>query len=91
MGSILKSKGTAWFALAVAIIVLVVTFRMRTVWWGFIDVFFMFMAAFVNVVSVSVSKINPIVARKLNTCALIFVVLWVVSLIGEWIAFEVLI
>ena len=91
MGSILKSKGTAWFALAVEIIVLVVTFRMRTVWWGFIDVFFMFMAAFVNVVSVSVSKINPIVARKLNTCALIFVVLWVVSLIGEWIAFEVLI
>lgn len=91
MGSILKSKGIAWFALAVAIIVLVVTFRLRTVWWGFIDVFFMFMAAFVNVVSVSVSKINPIVARKLNTCALIFVVLWVVSLIGEWIAFEVLI
>ncbi|MDE6247328.1 MAG: hypothetical protein K2M41_05750 [Muribaculaceae bacterium] len=90
MGSILKSKGTAWFALAVAIIVLVVTFRLRTVWWEFFDVFFMFMAAFINVVAVSVARINPIVSKKLNTCTLVFVILWIVSLIGEWVVFECL-
>lgn len=81
----------AWGGLLIALIVLVCTFRLRTVWWEFFDVFFMFMATFINVVAVSVARINPIVSKKLNTCTLVFVILWVVALIGEWVAFEILI
>lgn len=83
----LKSKTTAWLAFGLVILLLVLTFSMRTVWWAFIDVFFAFMAAFVNLVSVTVKKINPIVSNKLNTWTIVFGILFVIAFIGEWIAF----
>lgn len=91
MNKLFKSKGFAWLAFVVAIVILVSTFSLRTVWWSFIDVFFMFMAAFLNLVGVMIGSVNPAVSRKLNSIVLVFVVLWVLSLIGEWIAFECLI
>ena len=91
MNDLLKSKVFAWFAFAVVLIILVCTFSMRTVWWSFIDIFFMFMAAFINLVSVLIIKINPVVSKKLSRCTLVLIVLWILSLIGEWIAFECLI
>ena len=87
MKKILRSKLTAWIAFAVVIVLLVVTFQIRTVWWAFIDIFFAFMAAFVNLVSVTVEKINPIVSRKLNFWTLVFCILFILAFIGEWIAF----
>ncbi|MDE6812162.1 MAG: hypothetical protein K2J15_07430 [Muribaculaceae bacterium] len=87
MSKILNSKLTAWLAFGLVIILLVLTYAMRTVWWAFIDVFFAFMASFVNLVSVTVRKINPVVSGKLNTWTLIFCVLFVLAFVGEWIAF----
>ena len=89
--NVLKSKGFAWLAFGVVILILVCTFTMRTVWWSFIDIFFMFMAAFINLVAVTVKNINPPVAAKLNRITIVMLVCWVLSLIGEWIAFECLI
>ena len=88
MKNIFNSKLTAWLAFALVIVLLVATYQMRTVWWAFIDVFFAFMASFVNLVSVTVRHINPIVSRKLNIWTLVFGVLFVLTFIGEWIAFN---
>lgn len=89
MNEFLKSKLFAWTALAVVITLLGITFTMRPVWWSFIDIFFLFMAAFLNVMSVTLKKLYSVVASKLMTCVMIFLVLWVLALIGEWIAFNV--
>ena len=87
MKRVLKSKLTAWLAFALVVVLLVVTFRMRVVWWAFIDIFFAFMATFVNVLSVSVCRINPVVADKLNTAAFILGILFIVSFVVEWALF----
>lgn len=89
MTTFFKSKLFAWLSFALVIVLLVVTFKMRTVWWAFIDIFFAFMAAFVNLVAVTVSRINPKVSGMLNTWTLIFCILFIVAFIGEWIAFYI--
>ncbi len=90
MNKILKSKAFAWLAFIVVIVILVCTFSMRTVWWSFIDIFFMFMAAFTNLVAVTIKKINPAISSRLDKFTSAFFILWIISLIGEWIAFECL-
>lgn len=85
INNLFKSRIFAWCAFVLVIAILVLSFPMRAYWWTFIDIFFAFMAAFVNVVSVTVAKINPSVSSKLNTCTLIFLVLFVVSFIVEWV------
>ncbi len=88
MTTFFRSKLFAWLAFALVIVLLVTTFKMRVEWWAFIDVFFAFMAAFINLVSVTVSKINPKVSGMLNTWTFIFCILFIIAFIGEWIAFS---
>lgn len=88
MTKIFKSRLTAWLAFALVIVLLVVTFRVRTVWWAFIDIFFAFMAAFVNLVAVNVRRLNPVVSARLNTAAFIFGILFIVAFLAEWIISE---
>lgn len=87
MKNFLNSKLTAWLAFGLVIVMIVVTFKMRTAWWAFSDIFFVFMATFINLVSVTVKKINPIVSNKLNTWTLIFGILFICAFIAEWIIF----
>lgn len=84
---IFKTKWAAWAAFILVLVLLVGTFNLRTVWWAFIDIFFAFMAAFTNLLAVTVNRLNPYVSNKLYLWAFIFCILWVLSLIGEWIAF----
>lgn len=81
-----RSKLFAWLAFALVIVLLVLTFSIRTVWWAYIDVFFAFMASFINVVAVSVEKINPIVSKMLNKWVFTFCILFIIAFIGEWFA-----
>lgn len=83
-----RSKLFAWLAFALVIVMIVATFAVRTEWWKFIDVFFAFMAAFINLVSVTIKRINPIVSGMLNKWTAIFCILFILAFIGEWIAFN---
>ncbi len=83
-----RSKLFAWLAFALVIVMIVVTFEVRTAWWQFIDIFFAFMASFINVVAVTVKKINPVVSRMLDKWTAIFCILFILAFIGEWIAFN---
>lgn len=82
-----RSKLFAWLAFALVLTLMGTTFTLRTEWWAFIDIFFAFMAAFINLVAVTVKKINPVVSRMLNRWTAIFCVLFILAFIGEWIAF----
>lgn len=86
--NITDSKPAAWGGLILALLVIVLTFSLRPVWWTFIDIFFMFMAAFSQFVAVYIKKLNPYASKKLRSCAFIFLILWIVALIAEFIVFQ---
>ena len=88
---ITESKGAAAGALVLTVLIIVLTFGLRPVWWAFIDEFFLFMMAFTFFVSVMFGKYNLNAKRKLQKISLVCGILWIVSLIGEFIAFQVLI
>lgn len=88
MKKFLQSKITAWLAFLLVIVVLALTFKMRTPWWAFIDIFFLFMASFIFLIAVYIKKVNIPVANTLYNCSFIFGILWVLAFIGEWIAFQ---
>lgn len=83
----LKSKTAAWLAMLIVIIVIAFTMPYRQAWWIFIDIFFAFMMVFSQLASLYIEKLNKYAAKKLRTCAAVFLILWFFSLIGEYIAF----
>ena len=85
-----ESKGAAVGALVLVVLIIVLTFGLRPVWWAFIDEFFLFMMAFTYFVSVMIGKYNLNAKRKLQKIAIVCGVLWIVAIIGEFIAFQML-
>lgn len=87
---ILESKGAAVGGVALVVIVIVLTFGLRPAWWTFIDLFFLFMMAFSHMAAVFLGGYNRRAGKKLDSVAAVFGVLWIVALIGEFIAFYAL-
>lgn len=83
-----NSKIKAWCAMAIAVALLITTFGMRTVWWQFIDIFFIFMAAFTGLLSVYFKKVHAAAARKLTSICLVCCVLGVVAFIVEYFVMQ---
>ena len=65
--------------------VIVMTFSLRTEWWCFADIFFAFMMVFCHLIALYLMKFNSYASRKLDTMAMVFATLAVVSLIVEYI------
>ncbi len=89
MNKILKSKLVAWLALSLVITLLGITFSLRVEWWCFFDIFFFFMMAFCHLLAISLIKMSPIACKKLNNASLVFLILGIISLIGEWFALNI--
>ena len=89
MKNLQKSKGLAWGALALVVLVIVLTFASREYWWAFIDVFFAFLMVFFHLLAVYMWRATAI-SRKLDLWALIFGILMILAFIGEAIAGGVL-
>ena len=87
--SLVNSRIAAWIALIVIIAIIIVTFRMRPVWWMFFDEFFAFMMIFCQIVALYLGKFNLIVKRKLKVCAAVFGILAIISLISEFVIYQV--
>ena len=89
MGSkILESKITAWLAMVLVVVLIVMAFVMHTPWWGFIAIFFLFLAVFSHIASLYLRKINRIIGRKLDNCALVCIILAVIGFITEYFLFN---
>lgn len=90
MSKILKSK--AWVGVLLVIIILVIcfTFKLRTEWWCFFDVFFAFLMAFMHLMALMLQRMSVIAARKLDRIALICCIMMILSLITEFILLQLL-
>lgn len=88
--TLLQSRAAAWGALILMVLVIVLTFAWRPVWWCFCDEFFGFMAVFCQLVAVYIRKFNYPAFRKLQNFAAIFLILGVVALIVEFILWQCL-
>ena len=88
INKIFQSKGMAWSAFALVVVMLVLTMMLRQPWYYLITIFFAFMGAFTNLMAVMLRKVNARVSDKLNTCTFVMLILFVISFIAEWIAFN---
>ncbi|MDE6480009.1 MAG: hypothetical protein K2L45_07025 [Muribaculaceae bacterium] len=84
-----KKMLLALLALLVSIIYIVITFRLRKElgWWAYIDCFALFMTVFTWLMSILIGKMIPHSGILLAKIALIFGILFIISLIGEYIAY----
>ena len=88
MNKLLESRAAAWTALILVIILIIVTFRMRSVWWSFIDLFFVFMMVFSHLAALYLKRMSPQAGRTLDRVAFVCALLTVVAFVGEYIAFQ---
>ena len=79
----------AWVALAVVVIVIILTFEYRQAWWSFFDLFFAFMMVFCQLAGLYIKRFNPFAGKRLQMIAFIFMVLAVLAFIVEFILYQV--
>lgn len=79
-------------ALILTIVYISVTFRFRKElgWWAFIDCFALFMTVFTWMMSLLIGKMIPHSGKLLSKIAIIFAILFVLSLVGEYIAYSII-
>ncbi len=82
----------ALLALIVTIVYIAVTFRFRKElgWWAYIDCFALFMTVFTWLMSLMIGKMIPHSGQLLANIALIFGILFIIALVGEYIAYTAL-
>lgn len=88
MNKLLKSKAASWGALLLVVIVIIISFNPEAPWWSYSDEFFAFMMVFCQLVAVNIGGYSAKAAHKLQMCAAVFGILLILSLIGEFIAFQ---
>lgn len=88
MSKVLQSKATAWGAFLLIVIMLVLTFSLRWAWWAFFDLFFFFMMVFCHLVAVYIQSYSRMASSKLEIAAFVCGILGILSLIGEYTAWQ---
>ncbi len=88
ISKILNSKTFTYLMLALTIILIVATFKLRTEWWMFFDIFFIFMSVFTHLMAQTIMKIIPNSAKTLDKIAFILLILFFISIIAEIILFK---
>ncbi len=73
--------------LTIAFIAISFDFRRQLGWWAFIDLFALFMTVFSWLMSLLIGKMIPHSGIVLQKLSVIFGILFVISLIGEYIAY----
>lgn len=89
MSKFISSRAGAWCGMGLVVLVLILTFSMRMVWWSFIDIFFLFMAAFAHLTASYLGKINPYASRMLDTCAFWMLIGGIIALLAEFVAWQI--
>lgn len=87
-----KKMLLALLALILTIVYIALTFRFRKElgWWAFTDCFALFMTIFTWLMSLLVGKMIPHSGKLLAKIALVFGVLFILALVGEYIAYSAL-
>ena len=82
----------ALLALIVTIVYIVVTFRFRRElgWWAYIDCFALFMTVFTWLMSMVIGKMIPHSGMLLAKIALVFGIIFILALVGEYIVYTLI-
>lgn len=83
--NLIESKLTAWVAFVLVVVLIILSFLAHTPWWGFIAIFFAFIAIFAHLAALYLRKMSVAASRKLETCAFICGLLAVVGMIVIYI------
>lgn len=80
----------ALLALIVTIVYIALTFRFRKElgWWAFTDCFALFMTIFTWLMSLLIGKMIPHSGKLLAKIALVFGILFILALVGEYFAYS---
>lgn len=85
MKTILQSKILAVAIMLFVIIFIIATFKHRTQWWMFIDIFFAFMMSFLHLISLMFAKLNAFISKRLSIIARICGAIFIVSFLIEYV------
>lgn len=88
MAKLVESKITAWVALVLVVALIVISFLLGTPWWGFIAVFFCFLAVFSHLAALYLRRMSAAASRKLETCALVCIIIAVLGFIAEYVIYN---
>lgn len=91
MVKLIESKVTAWVAMVLVVVLIVISFLLGTPWWGFIAEFFCFLGVFSHLASLYLRRMSPAAGQKLETCALVCIILAVIGFIVEYIIYNYII
>lgn len=59
------------------------TYKLRTDWWGFIDIFCFFMAAFTQFMAITLGAKIPAAGKKFSSIAVVFAIAGILAFIIE--------
>ncbi len=88
MKRVLRSTPLAFGALLLVMLILVLSFKLRSYWWSYFDIFFAFMMVFCHLIALMFAKINARASARLDFIALICGILTVVGFVVEWVLFR---
>ncbi|MDE6019204.1 MAG: hypothetical protein K2G85_10385 [Muribaculaceae bacterium] len=82
----------AFLSVIITIVYIAVTFRFRKEfgWWAYIDCFALFMSVFTWLMSLLIGKMIPYSGKLLAKIALVFGILFILAVIGEYVAYTAL-
>ena len=82
----------AFLSVIITIVYIAVTFRYRKEfgWWAYIDCFALFMSVFTWLMSLLIGKMIPYSGKLLAKIALVFGILFILAVIGEYVAYTAL-
>lgn len=89
MAKLLESKFTAWTAMVLTLALIVLSFCLHTPWWGFIALFFLFIAVFMHIMSLYLRKISAAIGKKMDNCSFVCLILSLLAFITEYILYNV--
>lgn len=85
MTKLKESKLTAWIGLLLVVVLIVLSFLLHTPWWGFIAIFFCFLGIFSHLAALYLKKMSAAASGKLETVALVCIIIAVIGFIAEYI------
>lgn len=87
---LIESKATAWTAMVIVIAMVVLSMFLKTPWYGLIAEFFCFVGVFAHLASLYLNRMSQAAGRKLETCALVFIILSLVAFVTEYVVFSLI-
>lgn len=82
---LLESKLLAYCSLLIVVTMIVVAMLLHTPWWGFIAIFFLFLALFSHLAALYIKKISIYSSQLLDKIAFWLLILSVVGLVAVYI------